>query len=205
MESCVAGRLWVPPWETRRRKTAGGGGALVLMEHWADTPLTACYNGVLCESKKNTPFIWTETEAIPVSVSLSLTHTLAYTHWASTHDLWPARPFFPSTKEGNHLGEEEKVLIQQLDGTVLSQYLSLYRQDNNCNVICSPRWVIAHTPLLLVVTFLLVPSFHTSLASVMILYDLNYKVSMEAKVQGHNISQLLQWKLSPTYLSGPTP
>lgn len=62
-----------------------------------------------------------------------------------------------------------------------------------------------HTPLLLVLTFSLTPSFQTTFAPVLILYDLNSKVRMEAKVQGHNIGQLLQWKLSPTYLSGPTP
>lgn len=96
------------------------------MEHWADTPLTACYNGALCESKKNTPFIWTETEAIPMSVSLLLPCTHSHTHIEQAHMICGLQDlFFPSTEEGSHLGEEEKVFILQLDGTVLSQHLSL--------------------------------------------------------------------------------
>lgn len=34
--------------------------------------------------------------------------------------------------------------------------------------------------------------------------DLKTKLKMEAKVQGHNMSQLLRWNLSPTFQKGPT-
>lgn len=49
-----------------------------------------------------------------------------------------------------------------------------------------------YTPVLLVLTLLLIPSFQTTLALLLMFYDLNSKVRMEAKVQGYYISQLLQ-------------